>query len=187
MKEFLVRITNISPWLMNKVSEEAMLQMWDKTTKKSKSKGKLSPEEEASNKVYMANLCNAGKLIRLDGKRQLSTNKSSLVPGILCIKEPVLWLRTPDGKDFSKWGIAEWKYDMRFGRNPNGNEGCVIVRPRFDNCGTEFTVSVDESFMPENTFRDLFDKSGNFFGLFDWRPERKGPFGRYRVDKWIEV
>jgi len=122
MKNILVRITGITAILMNKVSEEAMLQMLDKTKKKSKTATKLSPEEEAKKKIYslnekpiipleilMANLCNAGKMIRLEGKKQLSTNKSSLVPGILQIIDQILWLKNPDGNDFSKWGIATWK------------------------------------------------------------------------------
>jgi len=57
-------------------------------------------------------------------------------------------------------------------------------RPRFDNWEVEFTVEWDDTLLKESEVRRVVDDTGSRVGLLDFRPEKKGPFGRFVVIKW---
>jgi hypothetical protein len=207
MERIHVVLKGIRPLLMNRMSQEQLEGLRDKTKKKATTAEKMTPQQEAETKVYavdgkpviptenlMACLIAAGQFIRLDGKRQLSTGKSTILPGILAVEDPVLWLYkasemkvdvrmgTPD-----TFGLSEWKYDMRQGVNPNGAQAVCIVRPRFDDWGLNFHIQVDPDALKLDAFRQLFDYAGMRVGLCDFRPACKGSFGMFRVDHWVRI
>jgi hypothetical protein len=188
------------PLLTNRMTPEELQRLHDKT-KAPKSAGRPSPEDVAASKVYTANgqpclpvenlmscLIEAGKFIRLDGKRQLSTSDSTILPGLLTIEDEILpLLKYDDAKDPTTWGIATWQYDMRQGRNPNGGEAVCIIRPRFDRWAVRMTVQMDTDSLAEDQFRQLFDHAGRRIGIGDFRPERKGIFGQFVVNLWASA
>ena len=57
-------------------------------------------------------------------------------------------------------------------------------RPRLDTWKTSFTISYDEVLMTGTQVRKIVDDCGSRVGLLDFRPERKGPFGRFMVVEW---
>lgn len=57
-------------------------------------------------------------------------------------------------------------------------------RPRLDNWEVAFEIEYDESLLTERQVRQIVDDSGRRVGILDFRPERKGPFGRYIVTEW---
>lgn len=57
-------------------------------------------------------------------------------------------------------------------------------RPRFDKWSVEFTLEWDERLMSSEQVRRIVDDCGSRVGLLDFRPERKGPFGRFSVISW---
>jgi hypothetical protein len=184
----------LSPLLMNKMDESTLENLRTKTkAPKAASIGStLTPREDAERKVYisdegpyvpgenlMACLIEAGKFIRLDGKRQISNSKSTVLPGLITLLTPAPLLKVP-GTDKA----AVWEADVRQGRNPNGGEAVAICRPRFDEWEFTVTVDIDTGEIGENTIRDLFDKAGRRVGLCDFRPQRKGIFGQFVVECW---
>jgi hypothetical protein len=196
LQEVVLRST--SCLMMNRWLPEQLLDLRDKTRKKSTTAEKLPLQEEAALKVYtvdgkpvvpvenlFACLMAAGMYIRLDGKRQLSTTKSSLLPGMLTILTNPLWLQNPsDHTSPADWGIAEWKYDIRAGNNPNGDQAVAIVRPRFDEWAIHLEVLLDDDQLGMNAFRRVFDYAGARIGLMEFRPQRRGVCGMFRVDYW---
>ena len=195
----LVRVeitcVGLSPLLMNKVDPETLEAL---RTKKKKSKNAARPEtprDEAEPKVYLTNdgtpyvptenllacLIEAGKYVRLDGKRQVSTAKSTTLPGFLSLEDPWLPLFVVKTGE-----VPAWEVDMRPGRNPNGGEMVCLVRPRFDQWGFKVTALVDLAEITLQLVRDLFDVAGKRVGLCDFRPQRKGPFGRFAIVRWEE-
>lgn len=78
-----------------------------------------------------------------------------------------------------------WEVDLRQGRNPNGGELVVLCRPRFDEWEFTVNVTIDTRQIAEQTMRELFDIAGVRCGLGDFRPNRKGIFGQFIVEKWI--
>jgi hypothetical protein len=60
----------------------------------------------------------------------------------------------------------------------------VRYRPRLDKWETTFTLSYDDSLLSAKQVRQIVDDTGKNVGLLDFRPEKKGPFGRFVVDSW---
>lgn len=182
-----VQVQGVTPLLMNRMSEEQLLQIRSGAKKPKSKRTEESPREEAARKVYtlptgepyfptenlMSALIAAGQYVRLDGKRQASTTKSSLVPGFLALQDPYLLLHP-----------HTWEVDIRAGRNPNGGEAVCLVRPRFDKWSFEVAVLLDTVVVGETTCRDLFEIALSRVGLGDFRPQRKGIFGRSVIVAW---
>lgn len=57
-------------------------------------------------------------------------------------------------------------------------------RPRLDNWEVEFELEWDDTLLTEEQVRRVVDDSGSRVGLLDFRPEKKGPFGRFVVVGW---
>lgn len=185
-----IDVKGITPMLMNRMSPDALLNLRLKQ-KKAKGRGASeTPREEAEKRLYqtedrrlywpteneMAMLIAAGQYCRLDGKRQMSTGRSSTVPGFLELEEPYLPLKV-DG----------WEVDMRQGRNPNGGEAVCIVRPRLDEWAYTVTMKLDTYQVSETQARELWDVALSRIGHGDFRPARKGTFGRAVVTKWQQL
>jgi hypothetical protein len=59
-------------------------------------------------------------------------------------------------------------------------------RPRLDEWEAAFEIEFDEILITANQVRNIVDDAGKRVGLLDFRPERKGPFGRFIVTNWME-
>jgi len=57
-------------------------------------------------------------------------------------------------------------------------------RPRLDEWEVDFEIEFDDSLLTETQMRRIVDDAGSRVGLLDFRPERKGPFGRFMVIDW---
>jgi hypothetical protein len=57
-------------------------------------------------------------------------------------------------------------------------------RPLIKKWGIEFEVEYDERLLTETQLRRVVDDSGTRVGLLDFRPEKKGPYGRFVVTLW---
>lgn len=183
----------ITPLLMNRVTEETLLGLRDKTKKAKNAPRPEDPREEAEPKVHrladgrphlpigalFASLVEAGKYVRLDGKRQVSTASSTILPAFMSIESKTL----PLVNHLDKKGAA-WEVDMQPGKNPNGGELVCIVRPRFDVWAFEANILIDTKEISENQIRTLWDYAGRRVGLLDFRPQRKGTYGQFVVDRW---
>lgn len=60
----------------------------------------------------------------------------------------------------------------------------VRHRPRFDRWTLTFEVEYDDTLLTMAQLRRVVDDAGSRVGLLDFRPERKGPFGRFIVVGW---
>jgi len=189
-----VECRGTSPLLMNKMDESTLEGLRTKTKRpKAANVGSTTtPREDAERKVYlsedgpylpgqnlMACFIAAGQYIRLDGKRQISNAKSTVLPGLMTLLTSAPLLKVPDTDK-----AATWEADVMQGRNPNGGEAVAICRPRFDEWCVTFSVDIDEAEIGENTIRELIDKAGRRVGLGDFRPQRKGIFGQFVVERW---
>lgn len=60
----------------------------------------------------------------------------------------------------------------------------VRHRPRIENWQLTFHIDFDPTLLSEKELRNIVDDAGSRVGLLDFRPERKGPFGRFMVTSW---
>ena len=180
-----VQIEGKTPLIMNRFTEANEVKVSSGTSAVSIGH-KGTPREQATPKAYMDNkgdlyipgpnifacLIAAGTFHKV-GKSKVTTQKSSLIPAGISLDEIICPLGT---KDF--------EVDSRSVVIPATGGRIMCHRPRLDNWGCQFTLSIDESMFAPEFVRVLVDDAGSKVGLGDFRPARKGPFGRFSVVKW---
>lgn len=180
-----VQISGITPLLMNRFTEENEVKVSSGVSKVAVG-GKGTPREQARKKAYIddddnlyipgpnifACLIQAGKYHK-NGKSKVTTTKSSLVPAGMAVSDIVCKLNT---KDF--------EVDSRSVVIPSTGGRIMAHRPRLDEWSLSFTLEVDEEMFSVEFVRLLVDDAGRKVGLGDFRPDRKGPFGKFVVSGW---
>jgi hypothetical protein len=84
-------------------------------------------------------------------------------------------------------GDVSWVADKRRGVNPIDRKMVCLVRPRFDQWGFDVQLSVEDSEIDIELAVQVLRVAGSFVGLGDFRPDCRGPFGRFRVTDWKEL
>ena len=180
-----VTIQGKTPLIMNRFTESNEVKVSSGTSAVAVGH-KGTPREQATPKAYMdkegnlyipgpnifACLIAAGSFHKV-GKTKVTTLKSSLIPAGMAIEEIVCPLDT-----------KEFEVDSRSVVIPATGGRIMCHRPRLDTWITQFTLSVDESMFAPEFVRILVDDAGSKVGLGDFRPARKGPFGRFSVINW---
>lgn len=186
MIQFNVTIAGESPLLCNRFTDATLLKMDGGTSAIAAASDKGSPRERAAERVYVDSsgrpvlpgpnvyraIIDAGRFHKA-GKEKLTTSKSSLVPAGLWLKE--LEIPIIDGT---------WEVDVRTVVIPATGGRIIAYRPRFDKWSLSFTLDVDDKMFSSSIVRNLVDDAGQKIGVGDFRPARKGPFGRFKVTSW---
>jgi hypothetical protein len=81
-------------------------------------------------------------------------------------------------------GVKDYIVDSRTVVIPATKGRIVRHRPRLDEWKVSFTVEYDPVLLTEEQLRTVVDDTGARVGLLDFRPEHKGPFGRFMVTEW---
>jgi hypothetical protein len=79
---------------------------------------------------------------------------------------------------------GSWQVDTRSVRKPGSQERTVCHRPRFDDWSLVFDLLLDRDLLDPGTVASLIEVAGQRLGLGDFRAERGGPFGRFRIGHW---
>lgn len=179
-----VTIQGITPLLCNRFTDEASLSNGTSAAIRVGKKG--TPREQCEPKLYtdsvntkgipgcnvLAALVGAGRFIKA-GRKTLTTVKSSIVPAGVTVDE-LLCVLTPQS----------WEVDSRSVVSPATGGRVMCHRPRFDKWTLSFSLAVDDTLFAPDVVRQLLDEAGKKIGLGDFRPERRGPFGRFVVIGW---
>lgn len=195
MRMVRVKCRGVSPFLMDRMTDETLDEL---RTGVRRNKPKDTPVRDVAKvKIYRENgdqgrigipqemlfaaLSNAGRNVK-NGKKQVSTAKTTTLPDFMSIEELFIPLTNidPDNEENS------WVPDKRRGRLADGTAVCV-VRPKFTEWEFEVTVEYDEKKADESCVKALFNNAGSAQGLGSFRPNCKGPFGRFRVIEWNQV
>lgn len=146
-----------------------------------------TPKEQAEKKLYIGSdgkpmipgpnmfrcLIDAGKYFKI-GKSKVTTLKSSIIPACVSIEEIEIPIQTKEG----------WTVDTRPVRIPSTGGRILCHRPSFHDWSLTFRVELDEKIMGIKMFREIVDAAGKRIGLGDFRPDCKGPFGKFVVTHW---
>lgn len=81
-------------------------------------------------------------------------------------------------------GTDTYEIDARPVVVPATKGRIVRFRPRLDKWAVKFSLEYDDSLLSETQVRQIVDNMGQRVGLLDFRPEKKGPFGRCVVTEW---
>jgi hypothetical protein len=189
---FVLKIEGASPILMNPMTDDLLEEL---RTGVHAPKDKESTRQQVAEKKIIRNeegkigipaeylfscLVEAGRFVKYDSKKSISTKDSTLLPSFLTIEDFFFPFTDQD---------TPWKADVRRGILDSGGKKVAvpIVRPRFDKWGFEIMVTVDTKEINEDKIKDLFTRAGNAIGLADFRPSCRGPFGRFKVVSWEKM
>jgi hypothetical protein len=81
---------------------------------------------------------------------------------------------------------VEWEVDSRAVVVPSTGGRIVCHRPRLDKWILNFTLKLDTKMFSPKFIRTIVDDAGTKVGLGDFRPSRKGIYGRFVVTNWKE-
>jgi hypothetical protein len=183
-----VTIEGVSPLLMNRFTEANEVAVSGGTSISFRG-DKGTPREQATPKCYadkegilyipgpnIYSCIIAAGTFHKAGKSKVTTMKTSLVPAGILLEEMVCSLNT-----------TEWEVDSRSVVIPSTGGRIMCHRPRVDRWSLTFTLDVDTTMFSPTLVRALVDDAGKKIGLGDYRPARKGPFGRFVVKEWAVV
>lgn len=189
MKTIQIRISGTTPILLNRFTDEAAMASTS-GTRAATVGGKGTPREQAEKKLYLSEtngvpiipspnlfrcIIDAGKYFKA-GKAKITTVKSSLIPACLAIEEFELPIESP----------TPWEVDIRAVRIPSTGGRILAHRPCFHDWKLQFTLVLDTEMMDSKLLREIIDAAGKRIGLGDFRPDCKGPFGKFVVERWEE-
>jgi hypothetical protein len=183
-----VTIQGVSPLLMNRFTEASEVAVSGGTSVNFRG-DRGTPRQQAEAKRYadaagnlyipgpnvFAAIIAAGAFHKA-GKSKVTTQKTSLVPAGVQVEELVCPMSQKD-----------WEVDSRSVVIPATGGRIMCHRPRVDRWECSFTLSIDTTVFGENLVRALVDDAGKKIGLGDYRPARKGPFGRFVVKEWSQI
>lgn len=182
-----VTIEGVTPLLMNRYTEEAQQKatsssgssiVGDKGTGRAQAEKKLYTHDGVVG-IPQPNLfrciIDAGKYFKY-GKSKVTTQNSSIIPACVDVAGAFLPLEH-----------SEWEVDARPVRIPSTGGRILAYRPSFEKWALTFEVDLDTSIMSESFFREIVDAAGKRVGLGDFRPDRKGPFGKFVVTRWERI
>ncbi len=189
MQEIRIRIEGVTPLLCNKFTDAAQIKASEGTALAT-SGDRGTPQEIAESKLYLnldkkpcipqPNLLrciiDAGKFFK-SGKSKVTTQKSSLIPACVDI----------DGVDIQLEHEDPWNVDTRPVRIPSTGGRILAHRPMFNDWALSFTLRLDTTMIGIKLLRDIIDRAGSSIGLGDFRPDCKGPFGKFSVVLWEKV
>jgi len=187
----IVVCTGVSPLLLNPMTPEILMTLPGSgiSAGAMKPRDEISPAEMAENKVIknkkgemgipveylFACLVAAGRRVKFEKKSNISTAETTLLPSFLAIEgEFIPFLDQTVG----------WETDIRRVVNKTTKGAMAAVRPKFKDWAFQVIIEVDTAVISLEKIRELFKEAGRTQGLGDFRPSKKGLFGRFRVTRW---
>ena len=185
-----IRIEGTTPLICNRFTDAAAEESSAGIRGSGASADRGTPIELAESKLYFGlngkvmipqpNLLRSlieGGSFHKAGKKQLTTQKSSVLYGCLDI----------EGAEIELIHKQPWKVDTRAVRIPSTGGRILRHRPIFDDWALEFEATLDTTIVGAKVLRLVVDDAGKRVGLGDFRPATKGPYGKFVVTKWVVI
>ncbi len=188
-----VRLVGISPLIQHRWSEKAkeMMRQKQQEGKKTRSRDLRDPDEEGKAAGYYTEDGKPGVLaIAIKAAVIESAHLDLGIPKTLVRKalfirpmgrEVVLPLETVTGKGKVKGEIEE---DMvRVGQG----SADLRYRPYFYDWAVTTEWEIDAELLKDEDLLKLLDRAGFGVGIHEWRPEKGGEYGRFKIDTNFKV
>lgn len=187
MKTIKVEIRGTTPLLIHRFGEAA------ETSKQSRAAmvADVEPREEARKVAYIAAdgsfyfnafsipaaMGNAGANHKMRGTRKTARY---VVPSAIRLTSDTITILNGHGP------ATDFEVDSRPVTIPATKGRVMRHRPRFNQWGAEFDLIVNETLITVELAHQLLQEAGQQIGIGDFRPEKRGPFGTFRVVKFCE-
>lgn len=181
MKKVKVEITGITALLQNKPEEYGFDNQWVEKT------ATTDYEKEALKKLYInlkgiiyqpgchieAALIEAGKKIKVKGQGKATYSK--LFGSMVSVCQEDVPHLIPKYEIFKKLVVI-----------PSTKGRVMRYRPMFRKWKLQFYIEFEEE-IPKEVIKEGLEIAGKFVGIGDWRPQKKGKFGKFQVTSFKEV
>lgn len=174
-----VKIEGLTPLIVNRFHEEAAAEA--SSSMRSARKERPSPEDDALERLYQngngtylpaenirQSVIEAAKRFKI-GRRAATTDVAAgifIMPFELPLK-------------------GDWHVDSRAVVIPATGGRILRHRPMFDEWSISFEMQIDGDVgVDEKMVREILTSAGKLVGIGDFRPARKGPYGRFNVISW---
>lgn len=206
MRTVKIHCVGVSPLLMDRMSAET-LESLETGVRPPEVKDRPSVDK-AKEKIYrndageialpaemlIGALVAAGQKVK-NGAKTISTAKTTTLFDLMMVKSVDLPLTNGKLKPEDVPGNAAtngdlpWVVDRRkgIGYQAKTPTAVAIIRPRFPHWEFDVEIEYDEKRVKGEVIRQLFENAGGSQGLGAFRPNKRGPFGRFRVENWEEV
>lgn len=183
-----IRIEGVTPLICNRFSDEAAEAATNGRRNSSSVSDRGSPRDQAEKKLYVGldgqtlmipqvnivrSIVEGGRFHKA-GKKQVTTQRESMLFACFDI----------DGVEIPIEHKDPWRVDVRPVVIPSTKGRILAYRPIFDDWALDFVADLDTDMIGEKFLRDIVDDAGKRIGLGDFRPDRKGPFGKFKVTFW---
>ena len=175
MKRYKVELTGTSPLLMNKPAEYGFDAQWVEQ------KASTDYEKEALQKLYVdlkgkiyqpathieRCLIEAGKKIRVKGQGKATYSK--LFGSMVSVPSMEIPHKLQKYEIFKALVVI-----------PSTKGRVMRYRPMMNKWVLNFELEAEDE-IPDDVLKEALEIAGRYVGIGDWRPEKKGKFGKFQV------
>lgn len=173
-----VQIEGIAPLIINRFHEDAAEAA---TSGVHARKEQPSPEEDAAARLYPHN--GHGNTIPAENVRQsmiAASSRTKIGRRSATVDTAASIYIFPELLDLD----GEWHVDSRAIVIPSTRGRILRHRPMFNQWSIAFKLQVNTDLIDLQTVKKILEDAGALVGLGDFRPQRKGPYGRFSVVSW---
>jgi len=189
MKTIDVEIRGNTPLLIHRFAEQAEQGKATRRVMVDSS----NPRDEATKNAYVASdgtyyfnafsipatMANAGVNHKMRGSRK---TLKFIVPSAVRVDTDTITILGEDGKP-----APNFEVDGRPVTIPATKGRVMRYRPRFDKWGAKFRLILNDQMLSSEDAHRLLNEAGESMGIGDFRPEKRGPFGTFRVTSFREI
>jgi hypothetical protein len=188
MKTVTVEIRGTSPLLIHRFTETSEQASATRRVKVDN----VNPRDEATKHAYIAPdgtfffnafsipsaMSNAGANHKMRGSRK---TLKFIVPSAVRMCSDTVTILNGHGP------AQDFEVDSRPVTIPATKGKIMRHRPRFDCWGAKFDLVINDSLLSLDDVHKLLNEAGEYIGIGDFRPEKRGPFGCFRVASFQEI
>lgn len=182
-----VPIVGTSPLIVHRFSEKAKRQMLDAMQGRKTPKQAKDPEAEYQAALYR--FADGGSGIPVIAFKAATVGGARFYQSVTMRElKQFLFMRGEIGVDGQALARIDGEHHLREDVVRVGRGGTDLrYRPEYTNWRTTLTVTYVTSALTRASVLSLIDAGGMGVGVGEWRPERDGDFGTYRIDPDREV
>ena len=177
-KEYDVKVEGVTPLLFNRfldMSIDSKVKKRSGATKDVNVELKLYKDGKGqvcvpATWLYGA-LVEAGKNFKVQGKGKSTYSK--LIGSTIKIN-PEMFITSPQ----------TWEPYSISAVNPMTRGRMMVTRPRMNKWAFEFRLEFNEDDLPVEVIKNVLDYAGEYVGVGDWRPAKKGQFGKFIITEF---
>lgn len=193
MKQVIVEIKGINPLLIQRFTEESQQS---KTSRKSKISGTVdtravalhSANKKADGTHYISAFAIINAMCATGGNHKMTGTRKTvrfLVPSAVKVQSDDCTITILcDNCPATDTSI---EVDARPVTIPATKGRIMRYRPRYEKWSMKFLLEIQDDLLDLSLCHQLLSEAGVQIGIGDFRPEKRGPFGSFRVVKWEEI